>query len=1445
MLSIFHKITMKKQLLIAIICFICCNNFVQAQTITTGQTTGTICKGLSILIPFTFTGTFETGNVFKVQIRNNNQNVWTDLVTEGNTSPLKFTIPTNFEENNSYYSYYIRVVASKPNVISTLTNIGSLSAKPKLILSGLSKSFANPYEQVDLKIRGTGTNTIKAVLNDSTVINISSISSNYDNSYPVYASKTHDYTIAYASNECGRGEVSGSAKLTVNEIGVKPILSYGESICIGGSFKISYSADGKFDASSTFRMGLKQINADTKEYEFEATEKDGIVSAIIPNYISTGVSYQVRIVSSSPKAISPWTTNSITIGETPSIEIVSPSTSISWGKEVDLKINYTGIGPYNVKLNDGTYIYSESLYPSSPTNQSYFTAKVKPLKTQSYSIASSTSGCGVVGSTGKNIMNVTVKPGMVIDSLKSGLEVCLGESFSAKYSSSGNVGNIYAVLSVNNYFSNYDNIKIPAVFENGIMKVTIPKDLYDNKYISSDSYFLGIIYSDGNEIVYSNSQIRVRALPKVSFNNTNPIGITTKGYANLPVTIYGSNPVTVTFNDSTTYNLNYGSFYNTTSGSLSVQPIKTTTYTIKSYSNICGTVNSNDTKSISVNVKFPVDNDIIIKTIPYKFCTGEKAKVYFNTIGTFKAENEFKVEILYQYNNSTVVVGTGKTSPIEITIPDAYYNTSNVYVRVVSSAPTAGSDYIFPISINTKPQANLTFNTDFSKGILPNESISFGINLIKGNSGANIYTLSDGTTFRDYDYQAMTKKITSNTTFSLKSVSNECGVGTVSNDIYKINVVPFKINPTLYFYDIYRNSLCANSLISYNYKITGIPETGTTFNLQIASVKDSVFKDIIAKTTENPIKIKLPSDLTEGNYLLRLVSNTTSQQISTSANISVYTPITGKLTAFDGTNAVSIDGGYSVTLKYDIKGSTTAYTFISDDNNAIYRGNLYVGSNTYSQEFYPKKTTTYTLKSIENTCGYGTVSGSVKILIKPSIALQNISTYSICAGKKIAVNLLTYGEFETDNVFKFTLIDSKKNRYDIGQSAVLSDNLNLDIPANLAPAIYQLEINSTKPAITKMLATGLSVISLVDVSLSGNTIINPTQEAYISIISNLKTDNGYDNTATYTLSNDYKSNLSSNGKTIVYVKPVQTTTFTLKSVENACGIGKSSGSATVTVNPITEKTITTTSFFSIYSGLNICAGGIQYLYFDTKGSFSVTNKFIAQISDKNGDNFKDIVSEGDKSPLKATIPDDLVEGNNYRIRVVASDKDVSSAANLIPLTVLKSPTATLDSTSYFFTEGKPVNVKINLTGTSPWALKFGTEELSAKSYMGIITSPYVLKLNPISPIAYKIFSVNDAYCVGKVNGTGIVRLELITANEELSDFEVKLFPNPTSDKITVQSDNFKNATLQIFDNLGRQILQQNIIKSETVLDISNFKTGQYLLQIERDNKRSVYKIHKL
>ena len=88
-------------------------------SIITGQISGTVCKGATILVPFASTGTFETGNVFKVQISTSTSSprTWTDLVTEGSSSPLKTVIPVNYEENGNFTTlYYIRVVALKPSI---------------------------------------------------------------------------------------------------------------------------------------------------------------------------------------------------------------------------------------------------------------------------------------------------------------------------------------------------------------------------------------------------------------------------------------------------------------------------------------------------------------------------------------------------------------------------------------------------------------------------------------------------------------------------------------------------------------------------------------------------------------------------------------------------------------------------------------------------------------------------------------------------------------------------------------------------------------------------------------------------------------------------------------------------------------------------------------------------------------------------------------------------------------------------------------------------------------------------------------------------------------------------------------------------------------------------------------------------------------------------------
>ncbi|HLV45848.1 MAG TPA: T9SS type A sorting domain-containing protein, partial [Flavobacterium sp.] len=77
----------------------------------------------------------------------------------------------------------------------------------------------------------------------------------------------------------------------------------------------------------------------------------------------------------------------------------------------------------------------------------------------------------------------------------------------------------------------------------------------------------------------------------------------------------------------------------------------------------------------------------------------------------------------------------------------------------------------------------------------------------------------------------------------------------------------------------------------------------------------------------------------------------------------------------------------------------------------------------------------------------------------------------------------------------------------------------------------------------------------------------------------------------------------------------------------------------------------------------------------------------------------------------------------------------------------------------------------------------------------------------------------------------------------LADF--KLYPNPTSDRITVSfsSETMQDVTFKLYDYTGREIQSQTVQNSgqvETVVDLSQVSTGVYLLTI-KDGSHTVTK----
>lgn len=70
--------------------------------------------------------------------------------------------------------------------------------------------------------------------------------------------------------------------------------------------------------------------------------------------------------------------------------------------------------------------------------------------------------------------------------------------------------------------------------------------------------------------------------------------------------------------------------------------------------------------------------------------------------------------------------------------------------------------------------------------------------------------------------------------------------------------------------------------------------------------------------------------------------------------------------------------------------------------------------------------------------------------------------------------------------------------------------------------------------------------------------------------------------------------------------------------------------------------------------------------------------------------------------------------------------------------------------------------------------------------------------------------------------------------------QYKMSPNPTSDFLTIDG-NLKNSKIIIYDSIGKVILQQKIHANSAIINIQNFKRGNYFLQIRNGETQSIEK----
>ncbi len=94
------------------------------------------------------------------------------------------------------------------------------------------------------------------------------------------------------------------------------------------------------------------------------------------------------------------------------------------------------------------------------------------------------------------------------------------------------------------------------------------------------------------------------------------------------------------------------------------------------------------------------------------------------------------------------------------------------------------------------------------------------------------------------------------------------------------------------------------------------------------------------------------------------------------------------------------------------------------------------------------------------------------------------------------------------------------------------------------------------------------------------------------------------------------------------------------------------------------------------------------------------------------------------------------------------------------------------------------------------------------------------------------------------SGVFTIGAEPVVGIENLSRTEVKVFPNPAGEAVTVQVDGVEldETVLRMFDPSGRQVMQIRMDRRSQTIDLSRLAPGMYTISVEKGGQRTIARV---
>lgn len=245
---------------------------------------------------------------------------------------------------------------------------------------------------------------------------------------------------------------------------------------------------------------------------------------------------------------------------------------------------------------------------------------------------------------------------------------------------------------------------------------------------------------------------------------------------------------------------------------------------------------------------------------------------------------------------------------------------------------------------------------------------------------------------------------------------------------------------------------------------------------------------------------------------------------------------------------------------------------------------------------------------------------------------------------------------------------------------------------------------------------------------------------------------------------------------------------------------------------------------------NYCSGDNIAVSASITGAYGVSNLTGFYLTPENGNLDKSYFLGAIASATLANgtfqIPLNVPDGKYIVRAITTSPKDETPIGNSTVINIAKTPEMpTIIQTN----EGLVSNVSGN------WFVD------------NVALASNTNKITPLKSGVYTV-KVSNGNC--EISSQGLkITVEIVTGTEDdLQKNLLKIYPNPTTQKITVEMTNCENLQLELFDILGKKVYEyaeKGIISNFThEIDLGNLASGVYQLKVQDKNGMQVKKVVK-